>query len=811
MRILALTIALILSPMAGLLNAGDPQPPARPSPVAVAAVAAVPDLADIVPLAAQLSVRLAVLEKQLNEGLVIASADNMLDLVDMNLEGPADQLARLKSEKNYKHQQIVTLKEAIGDQQRLLVEINGPLREYIRRLGGWRKEWLTERKQWRYWQAALGQEFQIDHLQSTFQRTNAVVDTALGLVLPQLEAMLIVQEKAANVQTRIGDLSAACDALLKDKRRDSLLTASPPIMSAEFISQIQSAALWRAVGESTDDIVWPGSRFLNRQGWPLLAQGFIAIFSIVVVYQNRQRLKASERWRFLAARPISAGLLFGFMATLEIYEYGGAPPIWKLANTIIAAAAFARLMGALITVSWQKQFVYGLMTVLIASRLMDGLNFPLPILRLYTFFAALAGLAYCWRLAGESTRDGQSPLYALSLRLVAFFFTVIIIAELWGKKALGSHIFFSLIRSMATVLVFALFMHLIRGGLEWLFRTSPLRRASAITNHETEVIIGRLAWFVNIVVMGLFLLPAVLMFWGVYDSLGEAAAGLLSLGFNLGDKRISVSSLLAAAAILYGSFLTSWMVHKLLVEKMRYKRIIEKGVRLSIARLAHYFIMLVGLMIALSSLGLEIGKITLMLSALSVGIGFGLQTVVNNFISGLILLFERPVRVGDYIEFNGTWAEIKEIGLRATIVQTFDSADVIIPNADLVTNQVTNWTLSNRLVRVIVPVGVAYGSDISLVTETLMACAKANPHVTNYPSPQVLFLNFGESSLDFELRAWVKDADERVTVNSELHYLIDQRFRAAKIEISFPQRDLHVRSVDAHVNIPARKEEAEPA
>ena len=124
---------------------------------------------------------------------------------------------------------------------------------------------------------------------------------------------------------------------------------------------------------------------------------------------------------------------------------------------------------------------------------------------------------------------------------------------------------------------------------------------------------------------------------------------------------------------------------------------------------------------------------------------------------------------------------------------------MIIPNADLVTNQVINWTLSNRRVRLIIPVGVAYGSDISLVMETLIACTKENSKIAETPPPQVLFLNFGESSLDFELRVWVLEADHRLVVSSELHQEIDPRFREAKIEIAFPQRDLHLRSTDESV------------
>jgi small-conductance mechanosensitive channel len=195
-------------------------------------------------------------------------------------------------------------------------------------------------------------------------------------------------------------------------------------------------------------------------------------------------------------------------------------------------------------------------------------------------------------------------------------------------------------------------------------------------------------------------------------------------------------------------------------------------------------------------LGVDLTKMTLLASALGVGIGFGLQTIVNNFVCGLILLLERPLRVGDTIELSGQPAKIAKIGLRSTTVRTPDQADMIIPNTELITNRVTNWTLTNRQARSIIPVGVAYGSDIALVMQTLKECALAHSGVLKSPEPQVLFRSFGDSSLDFELRVWVADIDTRLQVVSDLHQDIDRRFRQAGIEIPFPQRDLHVRSVE---------------
>lgn len=419
---------------------------------------------------------------------------------------------------------------------------------------------------------------------------------------------------------------------------------------------------------------------------------------------------------------------------------------------------------------------------------------------------ALVGLLLCLRWAKESDQHKEPRLYTVFLRLAALFLTVIVVVQLWGKAPVALFLFISFIDSMVTVLVFMLFLYMTHGGLEWLFGNAFSRKTAQRHAYDADAVIKRVSHFIDVAVCGLVLMPGILMIWDVYDSLGAATKGLLSLGFNLGDQRISVGLVIVAAGILYGSFFISWVLRKLLMDEVLIKRRVEKGVRISMARLVNYAIIFIGFLLAISTLGFEVSKITIILSALGVGIGFGLQGVVNNFVSGLILLFERPVRMGDTIEISGKWAEIKHIGIRATTVQTLDQADLIIPNADLINSQVTNWTLSNRQVRLTVPVGVAYGSEVPLVMETLMACTEGNAMVARTPVPRVLFLSFGESTLDFELRVWVKDADYRLNARSALHQEIDRRFREANIEIAFPQRDLHLRSVDdsVRVGLPAK-------
>jgi len=758
-----------------------------------------PNLADIIPTATKLSADLATLKNSVSGVLDISEFEEKYARLEENLKDPAAQLQQIKDSKDVRLNKLLEIKKVIERENILLEEISRPLSEAIRQFGAWRNDWQAKKQHWNEWQSALIEDGDLDQLNSIFAKAKDTIDKALEIVNSQLGSMLTIQERAGNIQAKIIAISAESDSLILAARYGVRINRSPPMFSSRYFSQY-SSELWYALQKGLVEISWVDSRFFDRQGLIVFLQFFFSLFVIIAVYRNRQVLNDSQRWRFLAARPFSTGLFFGTIVFMLFYEYREFQDTWTLILTIVGGISFARLIGALYPASWRSQLVYGLIIVYLVTRLLHVILLPLPLIRLYTVLAASASLLFCLRWAGESGRKKDPGIYRWVLRAGAFLLAFIIIAEVWGKQGLAEFLFISLLRSAAPVLAFMLFMYIIRGFLERVFRSSSLQQM-AFFYENTDIIIRRVTLFIDTAICGLLLLPGILFIWGAYDDLSVAIKGLLAFGFNLGDQRISLGLVIISAGILYGSFLASSIVQKLLIDQVLAKRRVETGVRVSIARLVHYVLIFIGFVVALLALGFEFTKLTIILSALGIGIGFGLQGIVNNFVSGLILLFERPVRVGDFIELDGKWAEIKNIGLRATYVQTFDQADVIIPNADLVSNQVINWTLSNRRVRLIIPVGVVYGSDLSLVMETLMACAIANSKVAKTPEPQVLFLSFGESSLDFELRVWVPNAEERLTVRSELHQEIDRSFREAKIEIAFPQRDLHLRSLDESINL----------
>jgi small-conductance mechanosensitive channel len=223
---------------------------------------------------------------------------------------------------------------------------------------------------------------------------------------------------------------------------------------------------------------------------------------------------------------------------------------------------------------------------------------------------------------------------------------------------------------------------------------------------------------------------------------------------------------------------------------------LDNGIRDSVRTGLGYLGFIASVMAAASFLGLNASSLAIVAGGLSLGLGFGMQSIFNNFISGLILLVERPIKIGDWIAAGSSEGRVRKINVRATEIETIDKQTVIVPNAELITGSVKNWTYSDRVARVVISIGVSYDSDAEKVRELLLGIANAHPEILSVPAPNVIFMAFGESSLDFEVRTYIGDADRRIHVASDLRFQILSTLRANKIEIPFPQRDLNIRTVD---------------
>jgi small-conductance mechanosensitive channel len=279
----------------------------------------------------------------------------------------------------------------------------------------------------------------------------------------------------------------------------------------------------------------------------------------------------------------------------------------------------------------------------------------------------------------------------------------------------------------------------------------------------------------------------------------EVARSFLTYPLEAGHISITMGSILLFGFSVWVAFWIARSIRVVLQDEVLPKMALPRGVSNSISTLSYYALVTVGLLVALAAAGFETSQFAIVFGALGVGIGFGLQNVVNNFVSGLILMFERPIQPGDVVEVSGTSGKVRDIGMRATTLTTFDGADVIVPNGTLLSEKLINWTLSDMNRRIDVDVGVAYGSEPRQVMELLTKVAAATPGISPEPEPAVVFLRFGANSLEFGIRAWTNDFSDWVPIRSQLTIGVYDALRAAGIGIPFPQHDLHLRSVSEDV------------
>ncbi|MBU0571689.1 MAG: mechanosensitive ion channel [Candidatus Omnitrophica bacterium] len=266
--------------------------------------------------------------------------------------------------------------------------------------------------------------------------------------------------------------------------------------------------------------------------------------------------------------------------------------------------------------------------------------------------------------------------------------------------------------------------------------------------------------------------------------------------FTLGDVNISAWLFFKAVVILW-VFITGSNLLDGFLRKSVYKRVhFDDSVQYTFSVTIKYVMFIMGVLIGLSALGVELAALTVFAGTIGIGIGFGLQDIAKNFVSGLVMLVERPVKVGDYIEVGGLPGKVKAIKTSSTIVDTFDNISVIVPNAEFMSQKVINWSYSDKITRIKLAVGVAYGTDTELVKATLLEAAKGHLDVLKRPEPYVWFTEFGDSSLNFELYVWTIDPNHRFTIKSQLNFEINRLFKEKSITIPFPQRDIHFKSSD---------------
>jgi len=384
----------------------------------------------------------------------------------------------------------------------------------------------------------------------------------------------------------------------------------------------------------------------------------------------------------------------------------------------------------------------------------------------------------------------QGSFWKLVRRLSALVALFSILASLIGYADLADFLFRNLLLSIVTLAAIAILRGLGRELIGVGLRSGFMREALELRHVARNRIKFWLRALLDaaLIVVGLVAIAA--LWSSPFGEFWTQARRLLS-GITIGDVTISFSDILVALGSFALILLLTRLGQRFLNNRVLPQTGFDSGVQNSLSAGFGYLGILFAAIFGISALGVDLSNIALIAGALSVGIGFGLQTIVSNFVSGIILLIERPIKVGDWVLVGGNEGTVRRITVRSTELQTFQRASVIIPNSDFISTPVINWTHKDHYGRIEVAVGVAYGSDVEKVRDLLLDCAQRHERVLTSPEPHVVFMNFGASSLDFELRCFTSEVSYRLLISSDLRFAIEKAFREAGIEIPFPQHVVH--------------------
>ncbi|MCD6388568.1 MAG: mechanosensitive ion channel, partial [Desulfobulbaceae bacterium] len=630
------------------------------------------------------------------------------------------------------------------------------------------------------------------------------VDEAVELIKEKLIPALAAGKKIVDIETTLYVLHDEVENFLQKAGGIRLEQTSSSIFSTDFYAQLDKN-LWQTTLQNITAVIALQKKIFADHVKSLFALFLSTFFLTIIIRYSKKPIKGSAPWHSFTERPVCAAFFvsLAIFTLIEVFSHGVflIPQGWETIKAItIISVSIPLIRVLLVATPWKRRFFCQLAVAILILLLFRLVNLPLPFVYIFLYFILPIGFFfYLWQ-SYKLSRKNETTFGVWSLRLCSLFllFLVILIGSGFGDLAL--YLLDSLLATGAFAVAYWMFFLVTCGAFDALLSLYP----DTIADRNSHAIISSITP-VLITFYGLIFLVSTLQVWGIYPTIEAGWTGLKALHLKIGAWHIKTEFVLTAAVSVYIVMLISKTVKSILLQDVLPRKSMELGTQISIVRLVNYFILVLGFMMVAYLLGFDLTHLTIFGGALGIGLGFGLKEIINNIASGLILLFERPIKIGDIIALGDEIGVVKKMGLRATVVKTLNSAEIVVPNADFITGQVTNWTLDDRQIRIKIPVGVAYGSDIEKVFSILLSCAEENPLVLSEPKARALFLSFGDSSLDFELRVWIHDFTERRTVLSELNNDINNEFDMAGIEIPFPQRDLHLRSssVDNIVDSPS--------
>jgi potassium-dependent mechanosensitive channel len=619
----------------------------------------------------------------------------------------------------------------------------------------------------------------IDSIGRTRQALESRRATALTLEGRVLESTDQVQTASSAVEQ--AEARAVKNLLVQD---------SPPIWGLEISN-------WRE--ESRASFFWQASlsvlsAYIKARPTIFLLHAIIILILVVVVHWLRRGV---HKWTEEEPSLRRAAPVFDLpVSTATALSFVIIAPVYSLAPGLLRA-----ILGAAVLIP----------TTLILRRLIDRTLFPilnallvfyfvdqlrlitaaLPLFSRFIFSAEMAGgtLFLIWLIRSKHlTTIGANTAkrFAGTIRGATLFglivFSATLLANVFGYVNLANLLGNGALRSAYVAAALYAALRIVEGLIIIALEARPLALMRVVRLHR-PMLQRRICGVAEFLAF-LFWLSLTLSFFGLLTPLVTNSEAALRASLTMGSLNISLGQVLAFIVTVWGSFLVSRFLRFLLEEDVYHHWHLERGIPQAISTMIHYAVLLLGFFVALASLGVDLTKVTILAGAFTVGVGFGLQTVINNFVCGLILLFERPIKVGDVFQVDGDIGEVGRIGIRACVIRTADGSEVIVPNGTIISNKVTNWTFSDRYRAVEVPVSVVRGVAPQRVVELLKSVAANYPSVAKEPAPHAYIVSFAPGSVSFQLRAWTDRYEDWVQVRSDLSFAVDEALTRENITIA---------------------------
>jgi len=624
---------------------------------------------------------------------------------------------------------------------------------------------------------------------------------------PPIEKQIRLNSRANAIGSRIeAGQKAIAAAIAYNDRRLAHIDA-PPLWSAQARGEGDTAGNSLRTGLVAEAQFVRDYSNASNLGSPVQTIAILAMLPLLLWLSRRSRkftypdpeVQASMR---VLQRPISSWLLLTTTSVLIVEP--DAPIILHQFALFLALVPVLRLLppGIRVVLGPWPYVATGLYLLHLTGFLFLGNAYYHRVYLLaLTLLSMVLMLWQLWHTRGRSADASSASLARRLVRDAAWSGVAVLalsaLANAVGNVSLAEMLTGALLLTGYLGLVLYAGVNVLASILRLLLTRGRISQLPLVAQYARPLLRG-LTWAMR-VAAALGWLALALNQFRIFRPLHQAATAILTHPFAFGQISLTLGNVATFVLSVLLAFWVARTTRGLLHEDILPNLSLPRGVANSVSSLSYYALLLLGLLVALAAAGFEVSKLTLVIGALGVGIGLGLQGVVNNFVSGLILMFERPIQPGDIVEVTGTSGTVREIGMRATTLSTFDGADVVVPNGTLLSEKLINWTLSSRNRRMEVNLGVAYGNDPEAVLALLLKVTQACSGVAADPEPGVFFNGFGTSSLDFSVRAWTNQHSEWVQTRSDLSVSIYKALVEAGIEIAFPQMDLHLRSMAPEV------------